>query len=106
MPRYIDADKLILSLRKCAGYEHNKHTTITWTDACESFIDEIEDLLVDDKDEVVPVAHAKLTIADDGYVRCTACGNAIRYPLASFSDIKYCPHCGAKTDEESEKDDA
>lgn len=47
----------------------------------------------------IPVGHAKIVIADDGFVRCSACGRAIRYPLISFSDIEYCPRCGTKIDQ-------
>ena len=48
--------------------------------------------------EDIPVGHAKIVIADDGFVRCSACGRAIRYPLTSFSDIEFCPRCGVKID--------
>ena len=49
-------------------------------------------------EDVSPIVHAKIIVADDGYVRCMACNKAIRYPLVSFSDIDYCPKCGAKMD--------
>lgn len=42
------------------------------------------------------VAQAKFIVGDDGFVRCSACGKTIRYPLSSFSDIEYCPRCGVK----------
>ena len=100
MARYIDADKLILSMRECAGYERKKHTTTTWTDACESFIDEIEDLLVDDKDEVAQVIHAHW-IHDGSQWKysfiCSNCGNLILGEATE--DMPYCMRCGAKMDE-------
>lgn len=48
--------------------------------------------------DVAPVVPAKFIISDDGFIRCSACGKDIRYPLVSFSDINYCPRCGAKMD--------
>jgi len=106
MSRYINADKLILSLRECAGYEHNKHTTTTWADACESFIDEIEDFLVDDKNEVVPVVHAKWKVCGifDDFLKCSKC--EWDAPITTIYDLKinYCPNCGAKMDGDGNED--
>jgi len=48
--------------------------------------------------DVAPVVHAKIIIADDGFLRCSACGKDMRYPLVSFNDIAYCSRCGAKID--------
>lgn len=53
--RLIDADKLILSVRKWAEDEHSKRTSTTWADAFEDFIDIIENAPAI---EAMPVKHA------------------------------------------------
>ena len=104
MSRYIDADKLILSMRECAGYEHNKHATTTWTDACEAFIDEIEDMLVDNKEDVAPVVYARWEWVTKNIYYCTECGRETSVEeYMEKPTWNYCPHCGAKMDADEEK---
>lgn len=78
------------SLFDCVELEKGKH----WDGHTEKDVTRLLSLC--GKDETAPVVHAKFVIGDDGFVRCSACNKTIRYPLVSFSDIEYCPRCGAK----------
>jgi len=88
MARYIDADEFM-----------SKFVNEFWSaEISFSSVDDIIEKLVKKVGDVTPVIHAKITIADDGFIRCSACNKTIRYPLVSFNDIEYCPRCGAKID--------
>lgn len=101
MPRYIDVDKLILSMRKCVVDEQSKKASTSWVEACEAFIDEIEDLLVDDKEDVAPLIHAYWEKWQKDMLRCSTC-NGFYIPTEDIYDYKYCSRCGAKMDKKGD----
>ena len=117
MPRYIDAEKLERFFKRDEWDTPDER----WRQESEfgKFVDVLptEDVvptIVSKKDIKIlqkwidlyqqkmlrPLVHAKFIMGDEGFVRCSACGKTIRYPLVSFSDIEYCPRCGAKIDRE------
>lgn len=91
MTRYIDADALATAI-----YEWMPKDQETWM---ESDIPPIEDLVVSimmtiqeqPTIDAVPVKHGKWM----GTV-CSACGESTSF----YYDCDYCPHCGARMDEE------
>ena len=81
-PRYIDANKIL------------------YRNVGNRFMADREEINQMIPADVAPVAHAHFKIGDDGFIRCSLCQKDIRYPIVSFSDIDYCPRCGAKIDKE------
>jgi hypothetical protein len=62
-----------------------------------------KELLIDDAPTVdaVPVRHGKWIIGDDGYVRCSVCGQKNPYRNTEVCELtEYCGWCGARMDEE------
>lgn len=89
MPRYIDADSL------CEGRVSNDPVVIAAK--CELTAD------------VAPVVHGHWIITDyeDGmmFAECSVCTMPFAYWKGNtrIGKMPYCPHCGAKMDEEVEK---
>lgn len=94
MSRYIDADKLKTRIAPESDF---RHTLVEWIDLQET-------------EDVAPVIHAhwtrKRTLSHDGELYCSNCewtpevlGGTTLGDL-QLADVYYCPHCGAKMDEE------
>ena len=55
--------------------------------------------------DVAPVVHARW-IEDHDYLKCPECGVMVKWDFTFFDigDWNYCPNCGAKMDEEENKE--
>lgn len=106
MARYIDADTLYVKVKaECNPYGK---PTISFDDGCKG-LDMIRRTPTAD---VAPVIHAHWETDEHAALDfCSSCGEAVeRYVTAEQMDKSnykgatywnYCPHCGAKMDEES-----
>jgi len=45
--------------------------------------------------DVEPVVRGELRINEQGFLECSACGEALRMPLVSIGEMKRCYVCGA-----------
>ena len=91
MPKYIDADKIERFIRRDEWQTPDER----WRPESEfgTFIDALP------AEDVAPVVHAKWIVGK----YCSNC----EYDNTKIccEETKYCPHCGAKMDSESEKND-
>jgi len=90
--RLIDADALTGKCHQICEVEWNKRASPnSWTDAYESFIEDIEEAPTVD---AVPVVHGRW-IKDGDYVVCSECGEDHAWDEYRAT---YCEDCGAKMD--------
>ena len=102
MDRYIDADKLLEYLEKEAEREDVKYSFIGL--GVQATINEIKKFPLED---VAPVIHAHWEYRyDTGIYQteflCSRCKGLIETYSCTVDEVEYeyCPHCGAKMDEE------
>lgn len=97
MPRYIDADELILKCKAIISDKWNEQAApASWANAYADFIDDIEN---EPTANVEPVRHGRWIATNDGNKkRCSECG--IIHLIAQYpcGKANYCPNCGAKMD--------
>lgn len=67
-----------------------------------AYVDFEEDGHIVKTEKLVVEKHAKIVICNDGVIRCSCCTKPISYPIICFSDIDYCPRCGAKISKRGE----
>jgi hypothetical protein len=95
MPRYIDADELILKCQAIISDKWNEQAApASWANAYADFIDDIENAPTVDAE---PVRHGRwINVIGDDY-KCSICKAAIWARKANpISEYKYCWSCGAK----------
>lgn len=103
MSRYIDADKIVEMYEIAAQDEWNKKTSpISWADAYECIIADIDDAPTAD---VVEVRHGYWTFKNTTYCHygcfCSVCGKKSGIGGIRENQLKpYCPNCGARMDGE------
>lgn len=96
MDKYISASKLkakVISGEPVLFNEATQHEIF--------FLLELEP-----SEDVKPVVHAHWTHDDDPVVKCSRCGNFLDMwgVNGGRGDANFCPHCGAKMDEEGKDD--
>ncbi len=102
MPKYIDADKLILIEKRAAKNAWNKHASPKcWSQAIESFIEDLEKAPAADV-QIVLHGNWLLTykVVDEfieNLIKCPFC--EVEYPVPEALS-NFCPNCGAKMDGE------
>ena len=96
---YIDLEETVTTLkRNSQKYFSSFH---------KGYVQAIEDLADIHAAKVAPVRHGHWIeqenwAPDDYYYTCSACGEDYN-TIDGTPDYNFCPHCGAKMDEESEK---
>ena len=99
MPRLIDADKLSEWIADQFCEDMPKH----WDRTAEAILRHINEMPTVD-----PVKHGYWKIIQEYYMECSVCKTRIDkrdLEWAMDVDADYCPHCGAKMDEEVEDED-
>lgn len=96
MPRLTDADALIAFMRK--GWRVFPSSKLQHT--CD--ITDIENAPTVDAE---PVRHGhwtniSISVTGSSSAECSLCGTVVHDTFADTNRINYCPHCGAKMDEE------
>lgn len=106
--RLIDADRLLTACRAVRGAAWSrKAAPVSWETAYESFEDDVEQ-----QPEADPVRHAHWInedgLWDDRMYMCSACRAewCLEAGTPADNDMRYCPVCGARMDEEAEDDGA
>ena len=99
MPRLIDADELL----------KHAYDSGAWKDAETGFHQRVVDIEdIEDAPIVDTVKHGHWEIIQKYYMECSVCKTRIDkrdLEWAMDVDADYCPHCGAKMDEEVKNED-
>lgn len=97
MARFVDAYLLAQAYLDVAREEHLTGFVFLSPEVVANTILKLSEKL----ENVEPVVHAQW-IENDEFpcYNCSNCHDAISY--SDFNDYEYCPHCGAKMDEEVE----
>lgn len=102
MAKYIDRQALIDQCEEIIKQEWNKKAApVSWSDAYESFVDDIEEIPAAD---VAPVKHGEWFVVEHSNhlnVTCSVC--RARYYVYKkgqyhIEQSNFCPNCGAKMD--------
>lgn len=100
--RLIDADRLVDICKQIISNDWNKRTSpVCWSDAYESFVDEIEEAPTIYAVEVVHGEWIPVDIGDGNpgvNLECSNCGRWVK------QKEMFCPRCGATMDGERKED--
>lgn len=101
MPRYIDAEKLEQHFEYCISEAYNTNGVT------EDFEITLKATKNQPTADVAPVRHGRWKELDEeGCYSCSVCGNPwiIIDGTPQDNEMYFCPHCGAKMDEEDKTD--